>query len=383
MAQKPIEMEQLKQVLQLSKEGVKIREIARRVGICRNSVRNYLRLLESKDLSDKELAENAYNNEQQDAQTQRHYDLVQHFMAHVKELGKPGVTRQLLWTEYLLQHADGYGYSQYCHHLGGWLNKQDLAMHLEYTPGDLMMIDFAGKKFHYTEKDTGKMVPCEVFVSVLPYSGMIFCLAVASQQTADFVTCINRMLRFFGGIPKTILCDNLKTAVIRSDKYEPVFTDVERPAIGEATLRIQDAVFLGDALVRITQNGVIQVERLGKLLVFFGSVDAGCEVGDLQFVERLAINNTELQTKFIAHLVPPLNLQCCRTKNHDSRAFRLDKGCMRPKSWRIRSRAIQTTTTSCRIAGPSKSSAGASRMTLRAPIPKRKSSLNNLPSENA
>ena len=81
MAQKPIEMEQLKQVLQLSKEGVKIREIARRVGVSRNSIRNYLRLLESKDrLSDKELAENAYNNERQDAQTQRHYDLVQHFM---------------------------------------------------------------------------------------------------------------------------------------------------------------------------------------------------------------------------------------------------------------------------------------------------------------
>jgi transposase len=198
MAQKPIEMEQLKQVLQLSKEGVKIREIARRVGISRNSVRNYLRLLESKDhLSDKDLAENAYNNGQQDAQTQRHYDLVQHFIAHVKELGKPGVTRQLLWTEYLLQHADGYGYSQYCHHLGGWLDKQDLSMHLEYIPGDLMMVDFAGKKFHYTEIDTGKMVPCEVFVSVLPYSGMIFCLAVASQQTADFVNCINRMLQFF------------------------------------------------------------------------------------------------------------------------------------------------------------------------------------------
>ena len=227
MAQKPIEMEQLKQVLQLSKEGVAIREIARRVGISRNSVRSYLRVLEDQDrLSDKDLAEKAYNNEAQDAQTQRHYDLIQHFVAHVNELGKPGVTRQLLWTEYLLEHTDGYGYSQYCHHLGGWLNKKDLAMHLEYTPGDLMMIDFAGKKFHYTEKGTDKLVPCEVFVGILPYSGMIFCYAVASQQTADFVSCINRMLQFYGGVPKTILCDNLKTAVIRCDKYEPVFTDV-------------------------------------------------------------------------------------------------------------------------------------------------------------
>lgn len=227
MAQKPIGMEQIKQILQLQKEGVGIREIARRVGISRNSVRNYLKQFEgNKPLSDKELAETAYNNKEQDEQTQRHYKLVQHFVAVAHELGKTGVTRRLLWTEYTLQHQNGYGYSQYCLHLGSWLNRQDLAMHLEYTPGDLMMIDFAGKKFHYTDKETGRIIPCEVFAGVLPYSGMIFCHAVASQQTADFVVCINRVLRFYGGVPKTILCDNLKTAVIKSDKYEPVFTDV-------------------------------------------------------------------------------------------------------------------------------------------------------------
>ncbi|UYQ95584.1 hypothetical protein MKQ68_10770 [Chitinophaga horti] len=34
------------------------------------------------------------------------------------------------------------------------------------------------------------------------------------------------MLKFYGGAPATILCDNLKTAVIRPDRYEAVFTDV-------------------------------------------------------------------------------------------------------------------------------------------------------------
>ena len=59
----------------------------RRVGISRNSVRGYLRLQEGKDdLSDKALAVNAYNNEQHDAQTKRHYDLIQHFVAQVREL---------------------------------------------------------------------------------------------------------------------------------------------------------------------------------------------------------------------------------------------------------------------------------------------------------
>lgn len=64
MAQKPIVMEQLKQVLQLQSDGISIREIARRVGISRNSVRKYLSLLNTEEnLSDSELAQKAYSND--------------------------------------------------------------------------------------------------------------------------------------------------------------------------------------------------------------------------------------------------------------------------------------------------------------------------------
>ena len=45
MAQKPVPMEKLKQVFQLQRDGIPIREIVRRVGISRNSVRKYLSLL--------------------------------------------------------------------------------------------------------------------------------------------------------------------------------------------------------------------------------------------------------------------------------------------------------------------------------------------------
>jgi len=47
MSQKPIIMEQLKQILQLKSDGIGIREIARRTGISRNSVRKYLGLLDA------------------------------------------------------------------------------------------------------------------------------------------------------------------------------------------------------------------------------------------------------------------------------------------------------------------------------------------------
>jgi biotin operon repressor len=57
MAQKPITMEQLKQILQLKNDGIGIREIARRAGMSRNCVRKYLSQLHdgSDPLSDKNL----------------------------------------------------------------------------------------------------------------------------------------------------------------------------------------------------------------------------------------------------------------------------------------------------------------------------------------
>ncbi|MEJ7611777.1 MAG: IS21 family transposase [Ferruginibacter sp.] len=221
-------MEQLKQILQLKNDGIAIREMARRIGISRNSVRKYLTLIDAsnENLSNKELADKAYNNELLEQSTQKLQQLIKHFVYASAELSKTGVTRRLLWLEYLQQQPDGYGYSQYCYRLNEYLKHKDLSMHMEYQPGDMMMIDFAGKKQHYVDVQTGERIDCQVFVAILPYSGLIFCKAVHSQQTADFTDCINSMLKYYAGVPSTILCDNLKTAVTRPSRYEPVFTDI-------------------------------------------------------------------------------------------------------------------------------------------------------------
>lgn len=228
MAQKPIAMEQIKQVLQLQNDGVSIREMARRTGISRNSIRKYLSRISCTpaDITNKVLAEKAYHNDLLELDAERLRQATIHFSTVPAELSKPGVTRQLLWQEYIGRHPDGYSYSRYCYHLNQYLKNRDLSMHLEYQPADMMMVDFAGKKQYYVDLTTGEQIDCEVFVAILPYSGLIFCEAVHSQQTADFIHCINRMLKFYGGVPATIVCDNLKTAVIRADRYEPIFTDI-------------------------------------------------------------------------------------------------------------------------------------------------------------
>ena len=232
MAQKPIAMEQLKQILQLQKDGIGIREMARRTGISRNSVRKYLSLLTSNSSGSQEQADNktlagkAYGNDSIAHDACRLQQLVDHFSYAQGELGKTGVTRQLLWQEYIRQHPDGYVYSHYCYHLAQYLKNRDLSMHLEYRPADMTMIDFAGKKVRYIDPSTGECIECDVFVAILPFSGLIFCLPVHTQQTADFAHALNAMAKFFGGLTATIVCDNMKTAVKRADRYEPEFTDI-------------------------------------------------------------------------------------------------------------------------------------------------------------
>jgi transposase len=229
MSKKPIAMDHLKQVIQLAKDKVPIKEIVRRTGISRNSVRKYLHKLRNKplsSLSDKELADIAYDNELLEQNTLRLQTVIHFCKYAASELSRTGVDRQLLWRDYLDKHPDGYCYSQFCYHLQGYLKNSDLSMHMEYNPGDIIMVDFAGKKMHYVEEATGECIPAEIFLAILPYCGLIFCYAVNSQKTEDLILCFNAMLRFFGGTPATILCDNLKTAVSRASRYEPVFTEM-------------------------------------------------------------------------------------------------------------------------------------------------------------
>lgn len=233
MAQKATDMNRIRQVQQLKADGVPIKEISRRTGISRKTVKKYLRKLEevpepgdSEAIPDKQLAPIVYNNDNTVVRGRRLEALLLHFEQAKGELHKTGVTKQLLWMEYNQDQVDGYQYSQYCYLFGKYLKDTDPAFHWEYTPGEFTQIDFAGKKLSYIEQRTGDRIACETFIGILPFSGLLFCEAVTSQKTADFALGVTEMIKYVGGVTKTILCDNLRTAVTRSDKYEPVFTEL-------------------------------------------------------------------------------------------------------------------------------------------------------------
>ena len=94
-------------------------------------------------------------------------------------------------------------------------------MHMTHKIADKLFVDFTGKKLSYIDKDTGEVITVEVFVAVLGGSQYTYVQEVASQQTEELIRALNNCLFYLDGIPQALVCDNLKSAVDKSSKYEP------------------------------------------------------------------------------------------------------------------------------------------------------------------
>ena len=135
------------------------------------------------------------------------------------------MTRRLLWQQYLSTVEKGIplSYTQFCHHFRLYHQSQQVSMHLEHKAGEKLFVDFAGKKLSLVHQGVSREV--EVFVAVLPCSGLSYVEAVASQQLPDFLSALGNALTFFGGVPQAIVPDNLKAAVHKADRYEPAINE--------------------------------------------------------------------------------------------------------------------------------------------------------------
>ena len=205
MANRTIQMEVIKQIKLLNDLGYGKKAIARELGLSRNTVKSYL-------------AEDT--PEAGTKKTDRQQVLFEFFPYCKEELSRKGVTRQILWGEYRSKYPDGYSYGHFCEYLQQWLTNKDVSLHIEQQPGDKMYVDFTGSRLSVVDASTGEILPVEVFVSVLGYSGLTYVRACQSQQKEDFLSCIVHALDYYGGVPKALVPDNLKSGVDKANRYE-------------------------------------------------------------------------------------------------------------------------------------------------------------------
>src|SRR5690554_4877539 len=228
MAGKTRPMSQIKQLLRLHQQGKAKKEIARILGISKNTVKSYLHKYESSGYNiddllefDDPVLESKFHLGNPSYKEHRYEFLKKQMDYYVQELKRNGVTRLILWEEYKESNPNGYSFSQFCYHLHQHQKASKPTAVLHHEPSDKLFIDFAGKQLSYVDIQTGEIIKCQVFVACLPYSDYAFAMAVKTQGVEDFIYAISCCLSYLGGVPRAIVPDNLKSAVIKSDRYKP------------------------------------------------------------------------------------------------------------------------------------------------------------------
>jgi transposase len=122
------------------------------------------------------------------------------------ELGRVGVTLQLLWGEHQAaakqRGAPPYQYSQFCERYAGWRDQRRVSMRHVHRPGEKLFLDYSGKKPRICDPETGEVTDVELFVGVLGASNYTFAEATLSQTVPDFCASTVRALEYsFGSAP--------------------------------------------------------------------------------------------------------------------------------------------------------------------------------------
>lgn len=228
MAGKTIGIIDLRQIIQYRKQGKKNRVIARLLGLNRNTVNNYINLLNNLSAGYDELlalddaALDSLLTQKSEKSNPRYQQLAGWFDYIYKELKKPGATLYALWCDYQQQYPQGYGYTQFTHYYKQWAQNHKVSYKLTHHAGEKLFIDYTGKKLQVVERESGQIWEAEVFVAILPASQLIFAEASFSQQKEDFINSTRHCLEYIGGVTEAIIPDNLKAAVNRASKHEAV-----------------------------------------------------------------------------------------------------------------------------------------------------------------
>jgi transposase len=138
-----------------------------------------------------------------------------------EELKRRSVTLVLLWQEYRAEHPGGYGYSRFCDLYGEWRRSVSATMRQTHAAGEKLFVDFAGDTAAVIDPLTGDSRAAHIFVAALGASNFTYAEARWSEGLADWISAHVNALGAIDGVPKAVVCDNLKAGVTKPSRYEP------------------------------------------------------------------------------------------------------------------------------------------------------------------
>jgi len=138
-----------------------------------------------------------------------------------EELSRPHMTLELLWNEYAQNNPEGLSRSSFYRHYRKYRKGLSVSMKVIHKGGDKVFVDYSGDGLRYYNRETGKWVETEFFVSSWGASSHSYAECSESQGSQDWVKSHIRAVQYFGCVPNAFVPDNLKSGVTKASFYEP------------------------------------------------------------------------------------------------------------------------------------------------------------------
>lgn len=219
------DMHTLQELVRLHRQGSSAREAARLLGMSRNTVREYREALGAAGLLDGPVDELPGLDRLKEAlpaeAPPQESSSIQAWAPRVRVLVARGAQPRAIYDLLRTTDADFKGslsaVKRLCARLKDELGVQpgDVAIPVETTAGEVAQVDFGyvGRVF---DPETQVSRKAWVFVMVLGHSRHLFAKVVFDQRAATWQQLHVEAFAFFGGVPKVVVPDNLKAAVIRA-----------------------------------------------------------------------------------------------------------------------------------------------------------------------
>lgn len=207
-------------IVSLHQQGWSKRKIARELGVDRVTVRKYLAAAaKSPGVQTGSAAPNISNSPTPQTGWAAARSSCEPFRQHIEAALQQGLSLVRIYQDLVGEHQFAGSYHavrRYAHKLSGALELPFRRMECE--PGAEAQVDF-GRGAPILED--GKRKRPHLFRVVLSHSRKGYSEAVRRQTTESFIRCLENAFRHFGGVVRTLVIDNLRAAVKRTDWFEP------------------------------------------------------------------------------------------------------------------------------------------------------------------
>ena len=232
MANHLTDMNKIRKAIKMHHSGKSKLFISNYLSLSRNTVKKNISLLKGLGLGPEDIAEKSdselellFSQGKNEPVSPKVRILHEYFPGMERELKKVGVTVRMMWEEYISQHKDGFQESQFRHYYRIWSKQVNPVMRMQHKSGDKMYVDYAGQTLLVYDRTTGESREIQFFVAILGASQYTYAEASPSQKKEDFVRSVENAMIHFEGVPAAIVPDNLKSAVVKSNRYEPTINE--------------------------------------------------------------------------------------------------------------------------------------------------------------